>query len=155
MQALLVQHARAREKDEDPQRRLSDAGWAEVRRVAAFMADAGVQVARIWHSGKARAAQTAEALAQEIKPPLGVRQGEHLGPMDDPAIWAARLEEMEQDVMLVGHLPHLRRLASRLLTGGEGATLVQFQNAGVVCLTKVGGGEWALRWALTPELLVR
>ena len=37
-------------------------------------------------------------------------------PNDDPMIWVGRLTEEHNDLMLVGHLPHLSpRLASLLL----------------------------------------
>ncbi len=154
MYAYLVQHARAKDKREDPLRSLTEAGWSDARKVAAHAAvHAGVQVARIWNSGKTRAVQTAESLAEQLKPPLGVRQAEHMGPVDNPAIWAERLMEMEQDVMLVGHLPHLGKLADLLLTGEEDKGVIDFQNAGIVCLRRVVQKRWAIRWILTPELV--
>jgi phosphohistidine phosphatase len=153
MNVYLVQHAKAMSETEDPDRPLSEAGRAELTRIVAFLAkQPGFEVARIWNSGKTRAAQTAEILADELHPPLGVRTAEGLNPSDDPAIWAARLSEMSYDVMLVGHMPHLRRLAGRLLTGESDQTPVKFENAGVVCLAFNGQG-WSLDWAIVPRIL--
>lgn len=153
MKAYLVQHAKALSKEEDPDRPLSAEGRTELDRVAAHLASLHEQqVGRIWNSGKIRAAQTAERLAQALEPPLGVRSAEGLSPLDKPEIWAERLKEMSHDVMLVGHLPHLDRLASSLLAGDPEAGLIRFRNAGVVCLG-FEEGRWALEWILTPQLL--
>lgn len=153
MNVYLVQHAQAMSESEDPNRPLSGTGRAELTRTVAFLTQLpGFEVARIWNSGKTRAAQTAEILADALHPPLGVRASEALNPSDDPAIWAARLPEMSYDVMLVGHMPHLRRLAALLLTGDPSRAPVEFENAGVVCLHFDGQG-WSLPWAIIPRIL--
>ncbi len=54
--------------------------------------------------------------------------------------------------MLVGHLPHLSRLAALLLAESPEPEIVAFRNAGVVCLERQEG-RFAVRWILTPELV--
>ena len=54
---------------------------------------------------------------------------------------------------MVGHLPHLERLTSLLLTGSPDRRPVVFRNGGVVCLEKDGSGVWSLLWAIVPDLL--
>lgn len=153
MKVYLVQHAKALSKDEDPDRPLSSDGRGELDRIAAHLrSPLGLEVGRIWNSGKTRAAQTAERLAEVLEPPLGVRSAEGLSPLDNPETWAERLQEMSHDVMLVGHLPHLDRLSSLLLAGDPEAGLIRFRNAGVVCLG-YQQQAWALEWILTPQLL--
>jgi len=153
MQAYLVQHAEALSKEQNPDRPLTEAGRADIDRVGQHLAIVvGLQVARIWHSGKTRAAQTAEALASQLHPPLGVRSAEGLSPNDDPRIWGEQLSAMAHDVLLVGHLPQLARLAGLLLTGNPDQQPVSFRNGGVVCLSKEQDG-WTVAWALTPQLL--
>ncbi len=153
MKAYLVQHAKALSKEEDPERPLSDEGRREIEAMARYAIDnVDLEVARIWNSGKTRAAQTAELLAEHLKPPLGVRVSEELGPVDDPKAWADRLPEMSHDVMLVGHLPHLSKLTSLLLAGDPERTVVNFRNAGIVCLA-YEEESWSLQWLLRPELI--
>ena len=53
--------------------------------------------------------------------------------------------------MLVGHLPFLSRLASYLVTGDPERPIFQFQNAGIVCLSRTGEG-WAIKWSLSPRI---
>lgn len=62
MKLYLVQHGEALSKEQDTKRSLSEQGRREVERMANFLATAGVRVARICHSGKLRAQQTAEIL---------------------------------------------------------------------------------------------
>jgi phosphohistidine phosphatase len=153
MRAYLVQHAKALTKEQNPDRPLSDEGRAELRRVAAFAAASGqVAIGRIWNSGKTRAAQSAQILGDALMPPLGIRSAEEMDPTDPPLAWAERLPQMSQDVMLVGHMPHLSRLASLLLAGDPEREAVRFENGGIVCL-EYDGQRWSLCWAVTPGLL--
>ena len=152
MHLFLVQHGEAKSEAEDPERPLTDNGAAEVERVAAWAASCGVAPARIRHSGKRRAEQTAAILADHLAPPEGSVAVSGLKPKDDVGPLAASLEDESASVMLVGHLPHLTRLAALLLTGNAEATVLDFRNAGVVCLRREAG-KWSVAWALTPELL--
>lgn len=153
MKAYLVQHAKALSKEENPDRPLSEEGRSEIKHMASYAADnLELEVARIWNSGKTRAAQTAEILAEYLGPPLGVRVSEELGPVDEPKAWTDRLPEMSHDVMLVGHLPHLSRLTSTLLAGDPERKVVEFRNAGFVCLA-YEEEQWSLQWLLRPDLL--
>ena len=154
MKVYLVQHAVAKSKEEDPDRPLSDRGWAEIRTVAAYAAEhADIDVKQIYHSGKARARQTAEALAAALHSVEGVEQVDDLSPLAEPSIWAARLADLTEDIMLVGHLPHLSKLAGLLLCQDEANTVVAFQMGGVVCLSQAEAGDWSVRWMVTPEIV--
>jgi len=74
-----------------------------------------------------------------------------LSPMDDPAEAQAMLEAAQETLMLVGHLPHLSRLASALLVGDPGREVIQFRMGAIVCLSRIEG-SWVVKWILTPEL---
>ena len=74
-------------------------------------------------------------------------------PLDDPALWAERLGETDKGVVLVGHLPHLARLTSLLLSSDPERGIVEFSNAGMVCLQRNEDGRWALLWSVVPALL--
>ncbi len=147
---ILVQHARARPREEGAERPLSDTGQADIRRVASFLADHGVRPDRIMHSGKLRARQTAEVLAHRLA--CVVEAVPDLDPMADPGIWFAHLEAIEREVMLVGHMPHIGRLTSLLLTRYPDRVAVRFVPGTVVCLQREDG-LWQLAWMLTPGLL--
>lgn len=153
MRIYLVQHAQAKSKEEDPDRPLSDHGIRDAERLAVFLGDrTEVEVAAIHHSGKNRAEQTAGIFAGKLHPEGGIHAADGLGPLDDPAEWADRLSEEKGDVMLVGHLPHMSRLASHMLLGEPDREILHVQNAGVICLE--GQEEaWKLEWMMVPALL--
>ncbi len=149
----MVQHAEAKPQAEDPARPLSEKGLADIRRVANFIKAKGIEVSKIFHSGKLRAKQTAEALAEGISSTGGIEQAEGLAPLDDSDIWANRLKEEFENLVLVGHLPYLSKLAGLLLAGDPERKVVGFRNGGVVCLEREEAEKWSVGWVLTPEIL--
>jgi phosphohistidine phosphatase len=155
MNLLLVQHAQAKSKEMDPERPLTEKGMQDIRRVAGFLEmSSDLNIANIFHSGKTRARQTAEALGDFLKPQEGIHEVEGLNPLADPAIWAQRLAAEAADLALVGHLPHMSRTASLLLAGDPQKEIIAFQQGGVVCLTRTSEGTaWSLGWMVTPGIL--
>ena len=151
MLLYLVQHGKAKSKDEDPDRPLTAEGRREVEAVMLLMMRyGGVTAARVAHSGKLRAAETARIIGSKLD--VEVMEEDGLKPMDDPSVWAGRLDDDADDLMLVGHLPHLPKLASLLLCGDPDAGVVEFSNGGVVCL-RFEDGSWALEWSIPPSLV--
>ncbi len=155
MELYLVQHGLAESSESDPNRPLTRPGREEVTRIGRALANARVAVDVIYHSGKLRAAQTANTLGELVGAADGILQLAGLNPNDDPAIAESQLRDLPERVMLVGHLPHLSRLTSLLLFGDAAREVVAYRNAGVVCLRAEAGGRWVVRWYLVPELIVR
>ena len=153
MKLYLVQHAKAAPKEIDPERPLTKEGRQELQRVAAFVKPLNLSVDYLWHSGKKRAVQTAELLAEVIKINKTQVARDDLGPTDDVAALSDELDHIEQDVMIVGHLPFLSKLTSMLLTGSESVDTVAFKNSGIVCLNRSEENRWNLDWVIIPELL--
>lgn len=154
MKLYLVQHAEAKQKEDDPERPLTEKGWDDIRKVACFAAEhTKIRPSYIVHSGKTRARQTAEVLDEHLRTPRGIKEAEGLDPLADPAIWAHRLTELEEDIMLVGHLPHLSRLSGHLLCQDGNRSIVHFQNAGIVCLGRDESDVWSIRWMVIPQIL--
>lgn len=160
MHLFLVQHGRATSKAENPDRPLTAEGRREIDAVMFLMMRYGAITAnRVLHSGKLRAAETARAIAGTLDVEVASTDG--LAPMDDPAVWIDRLASEDQDLMLVGHLPHLSRLASALLCDDPEAGVVDFVNAGVVCLRRDSSdreegradGRWSVNWSIPPSLV--
>jgi phosphohistidine phosphatase len=153
MRAYLVQHGKAKSADEDPNRGLTDEGRSEITRIAEFLAALKISVSLIQHSGKTRAEETAHLLADCIRTTAGPSHTDELNPDSDPMIAANFLKIYDDDIMLVGHLPHLERLTATLLTGKMECCPVRFRNGGVVCLEKQSHAGWTVLWAVTPDLL--
>ncbi len=152
MHIYLMQHGEARPEQEDPARALTDRGRAEVARVTRAVAGRNLGIAQIAHSGKLRARQTAEIVASLLSPTPPVEEMSGLGPNDDPRVAVEALKAASGPRLIVGHLPHLSRLASLLLVGDPEKPVVAFRMAGLVCLTH-GEDGWRLAWAVVPEIL--
>ena len=153
MRIYLTQHGLAVPKDVDPERPLSDRGREDVGRLGDFLASVGVRVEQVFHSGKARAEQTAELLARALLP-AGRPQGRPgLAPNDPVEPLASEIESWFADTLLVGHLPFLGRLASLLLASDADRSTLAFQPGSLACLERDRNGHWALVWMLRPELL--
>jgi phosphohistidine phosphatase len=147
MNLYLVHHGVAVGPEVDARRPLSPAGLANVERLASQTAARGAKPAVVWHSGKLRAKQTAEAYWRACNALAEFSATRDLQP-DDPAQWIRdRLRGETRDILIAGHFTHLPRLLSLLVVGGEAG--VEFPINGVVALTTEDGGEtWKEVWRL-------
>ena len=110
----------------------------------------------IRHSTKLRARQTAEIIASASGPSTTFKEAEGLEPLADVTEITDELRSREVDLMLVGHLPHLERLAANLVTGRPDADGFDFAASGVLCLQRQESGDgptWRVEWMLHPELI--
>lgn len=155
MALYLVQHGISAPKEIDPEKGLTERGVADTQRIAEVARDYGVRVARIIHSGKKRALQTATILQDVLSPDVPMEMVFIINPQDDVKTFAETVS-VEANAMVVGHLPFLQRLVSFLTTGSEDFRIYQFQNSGIVCLDtgegQDGKTEWFIKWTLNPHI---
>ncbi|MFW6456321.1 MAG: phosphohistidine phosphatase SixA [Desulfohalobiaceae bacterium] len=151
MALYLVQHGKNLPKDEDPEQSLSSQGRSDVERMAEVAHNYSVQIKKILHSEKKRARQTAEIMAKYLDPEQGVQEAEGLKALDDIWPWAEKAKDL-QGFMLVGHLPFMQKLLAYLVAGDEEKKILQFQNAGLVCLDQAEDGIWFIKWTLMPNI---
>jgi len=145
----LVRHGAAAPGSDDRLRPLTPAGRIEVESTARVLLTQGVEVAEIRHSGLTRARETAEILSARLTPPQGIRATTGLAPEDDPDVAAAELELTTSPLMLVGHLPHLARLATALV-GDAAVERIHFAPATAVALRRRPQG-WAVDLVVGPR----
>ena len=151
MALYLVQHGKNLSKEIDPEQRLSEEGARDAAIIAETAAAYKVLVGGIEHSGKTRAAQTADIFADKLGV-THVSPADGLKPLDDVTEKAAVINP-GANLMLVGHLPFMERMASYLTTGTIDYTVFKFQNGGIVCLEKLDDSDlWAIQWALMPRV---
>lgn len=150
MHVYLVHHGHAVDPAEDASRPLSALGRDQVRALAALAASRGVRPAHVWHSGKLRARQTAEAFwraCNALAPCTAVRD---LQPADPPDRIRDRLCGEPEDILIAGHFPHLPRLLALLVGGGE-LSAAGFPPHGLVALvTDDDGATWREAWRAEP-----
>jgi phosphohistidine phosphatase len=146
MNVYLVHHAEAVGPAVDTQRPLSARGQRQAEWLAQFARDAGVKPATIWHSGKLRARQTGEAFWRACNPLADMKLVRGLRPEDPPEWIRDALEAEEQDVLLVGHMPHLPELAE-LLAGSK-----TFPPHGMIAVERAEPRRYVERWRSEPPL---
>jgi len=153
MKLYLMQHALAYPNEENPERPLTPAGVQQAKETAEGIKRLGIQFDLIVSSTKRRAQQTAALIAEKIRYPYSdILSTDALLP--EASLDATRkILSMEnaQQVLLVGHLPHLAKLADELLGGGH----LAFSNCGLSCLELFETGPATLEFHLQAEHLVK
>jgi phosphohistidine phosphatase len=143
-----VQHGIADTKDIDPNRGLSDIGREQVLRVAVYLHNHNIVINKICHSGKLRALQTA-ALFSDILSVDNVCELKSMNPNDDPAELISQINA--DAVMYIGHLPHLQKVLSQILTRDIDNEVLRFQNSAVACI-EMDQQTATLKWFITPSM---
>jgi len=152
MKIYLVQHGQSVSEAVDPGRPLSEKGQKDMEKVARFLKGVNLKIRVIFQSGKTRATQTAKILNPKVTSLEGIMKKDGLAPNDPVDPWVEELNKSSDDVMIVGHLPFLSKLASRLLGTEKKEEFIAFQPGGVVCLEKMEHNKWQIRWMVVPEL---
>lgn len=156
MNLYLVQHAHAVSKDTHPLRPLSEQGLKDAAKMAAFLHGAAVRVDQVVHSGKLRAEETANALCKTVWPGQAPGVLDGIAPKDSTDHLLNTALTAGGDLMVVGHMPFLGRMAARCLTGREDGATVAFEPGAVLCLQRQGGDAedgWALDWFVKPSMV--
>ena len=145
MRVFLVHHAEAVGPFVDPQRPLSALGRAQAERLAARAKATGCAPAAIWHSGKLRARQTAEAYWRACNPFAEFKMVRGLRSEDPPEWMRDELAHETRDVLLVGHMPHIAALAYALSEEAD-----DFPLNGYVTMERSGQGTWQVIERVSP-----
>ena len=158
MRLFLLRHAEAAPGLPDAERALTKRGRSQVEKLVSALDWACLaDIRAIEHSGLVRARQTAEDLARlaGLRAPLSIRAG--MRPADDPRIVARDVVTSREDRLLVGHNPHLARLAGILLGAGTTEVSLVLKKCGFLALERadpVGKnlplGRWRLLWLMSP-----
>jgi phosphohistidine phosphatase len=152
MPLYLVRHGKAHSGTIDPDRSLTVQGRVAVDRFARIASAYALPVSQILHSDKTRARQTAEIMAQYLKPSLGIKEIEGINPKDD-VVKISKSLDSSKNIMLVGHLPFLEDLVSYLIIGQTDKTIIKLQAGGIACLDNDSETQgWYIKWALMPEM---
>ncbi len=150
MKVYLCRHGDAVHPAVNPDCPLSESGRCQIQEVAENLMKSGGKAARVEHSPKTRARETAEILAGAVAPGVRLEERGDLNPNDPVEGWIIELGHREEDSLLVGHLPFMGDLARSLL--GPGCKdLESFSTGSVLCLERVGRTAWKKVWMQRPE----
>ena len=150
MKLYLIQHGIALPEEKDPEKSLSPEGKEETQRTAEFLKTKNIEVDAVWHSPNLRAIQTAQIIVNSILF-SETKERDDLNPLDPVENFPEEIKSSNKNLMIVGHLPFLQKLASLLLSGSDTNQFISFKNSGVVCLEYTD--TWKIAWIVTPALL--
>lgn len=152
MRVYLVRHGESLEKSVNGERPLSEKGKKDIEKMASEISGCPISVDKIFHSGILRAKQTAEILGKHngfnFQGEIKFKQG--LEPNDPVDTIAYELNQENQDTVLVGHLPFMSKLVSKLIVQDENKPIVSYQPGSIVCLERTREGIWVIVWMLPP-----
>jgi phosphohistidine phosphatase len=152
MRLYLVQHADAVSKDTHPLRPLSPKGLQDADTMATFLRGAEILVDQVVHSGKLRAEETATVLAKTVSPEQTPEAFDGIHPQDSTDHLFNTALTAGGDLMVVGHMPFMGRMAARCLTGREDGASVAFEPGAVLCLERQDE-TWTLQWFIKPSMV--
>jgi len=154
MQLLLLQHGEAVAKELDPERPLSQRGHQDISRIAGFLAASRAAVPqRILHSDKLRARQSAHDFAAAYPGCPEPEPYRGLAPLDSAVELVNQITNWSGDILIVGHVPLLPKLAGMLVSGREETEIVRLQPGTLLCLERDESKIWAIVWMIRPPLL--
>ncbi len=160
MMLYIMRHGLAEEpspKGDDAARKLTPKGADKIRKAAVGMRATGLAFNMILTSPIARAAETAEIVANELGGPKPRAVPElSTGASPANALEALAKQRLPESVMVVGHEPTLSRLVSLMLTGSSESVGIKLKQGGVIALEfpdRVERGSAQLRWMMTQRQL--
>ena len=153
MKLYLVRHGEAVFSEIDQEQSLSPSGISSVKEIAKFLKTHPIVCDVVYHSVKKRAKETAHILLPSLGINVRCEEREGLKPNDPILPLADELLSEREHVMIVGHLPFLSKLASKLILADEGRPIVSFGPSTLVCLSN-DEGFYQIKWALSPEFFI-
>lgn len=154
MKIYCVRHGHAElEADANGERQLSSQGIAEVSKVANYLLYRGVHISHVMHSNKQRAIDTAKILTEKLAGEVQPEETALLLPESPISPLVEQIMNWDDDTLLVGHMPFISLLVSRLVVGNDMCNLVRFTPGTVVCLERYEGTNWIINWIVRPDLV--
>ena len=156
MKLYLLRHAEAEDAKDDADRHLTRKGRKDVRALGKELRRHKLRVKQIWHSGIARAVETAEEIAPYLRGGAKPVKRPGLAPNDSPSKMAQLIAKRNEHLMIVGHEPFLGKLAAQLVLSRSSAAIVKLRKPSVVCLQRDDDADddddddsgWLICWML-------
>lgn len=153
MRLYCVRHGEAESSEVDSERPLTKQGKNDITKMANYLSQCGVRVSTVLHSPKLRAKQTAEILGNGLSA-TEITQSQNLL-NEDAAVEPLEqmVKSLQEDVMLVGHLPFMYHFVNKLLLNNENYyPIINFFPGTIVCLD-YEDQQWMINWIISPKII--
>ncbi|HUP64396.1 MAG TPA: histidine phosphatase family protein [Thermoanaerobaculia bacterium] len=151
MKLWIARHGEADAAGSDDLRALTRNGSEAIGELARAAAARGWRPAIIRHSGKKRALETARILQKQTGGSLVAEPLKLLLPESDPEALLRWIDEQNQDLLLVSHLPLVAGIAEALEAGLPGGRFAP----GTILAFERGNGRWLNTGRLASDELQR
>lgn len=152
MKIYLLRHGDGIATGSDDERPLSGKGKSDIQHLANFISPLKLSIAYLLHSKKFRAQQTAKILSSGITINKGIETRSELDPLAFVGDMIEEIYARNEDLLLVGHMPFMGKLAAQLMIGNKEKDIVAFKTGTMLCLEQVENRQWIIRWMINPEL---
>jgi len=150
MKLYLVRHGEATTEEINPEKPLTEKGEEQIRKITCVLENLDVKISALWHSSKRRARESAQILSKGLKVEDKLEQKSGLNPNDPVEPFKQNILEFKQDLMIIGHLPFLAKLAEVFLMAKTSEEIVTFPPGGVVCLEITENQLAKVSWSVMP-----
>lgn len=147
---FLMRHAEALSHDADAKRPLSPLGEVHAKKMALWLHSMQIEIDTIIHSGVLRAEQTASIVAEQYK--ITPIQSDALAPDASIVSLAEIIGDLQNNTLLVGHLPNLDLLSNLLITYDEQCTTLSFQPAAMAAFN-LSENQCLVEWFVQPGII--
>lgn len=115
MKLCLVRHGHAVDHNIDALRQLSERGREEAKKAGEFIKKSSFRPSKVFHSELVRAKETATLAVSQFSPSMTLHEDKDLLPNSSISTWSNNILYMEENIMLVGHMPFMGLFAEDLL----------------------------------------
>ena len=149
MNLYIMRHGQAAPTAQNAEQELTRQGRTGIEKLAAHLDQQGVKVKHVYHSGKARARQTAEIMASELAANVKLQVHDHIKPDDDPQQLLQDIQAWHEDTLVVSHLPFIPSLVSRLTADAMASLAIAYTPGTIICLMPENNA-WQIAWVEAP-----
>ncbi|MCS5708414.1 phosphohistidine phosphatase SixA [Candidatus Berkiella cookevillensis] len=153
MKVILVRHGEAVEGAVDALRHLTEHGEEQIQTIADYLSKNAISFSKCYYSGRERTKQTAKIICEQISPHTKLEILTLLEPNANPQALINRLSHFNEDILLVGHLPHVQDFVSELLSQNEMRDLnkIIFHPGSMLILSTEDHVNWHIEHYLNPD----
>lgn len=149
MKLYIMRHGEAAQTSHSSEQLLTRNGHAGIENLAERLKNKNCHLAQVFHSGKARAQQTAEIVCNALCPDATPRTLDNIKPGDDPAAILPIINGWNEDSLITSHLPFIPNLITLLTATNAHLNSINYEPGTFICLEK-NNNVWEIKWVDVP-----
>ncbi len=140
MKLILIRHGHAPQSAIDDTRKLSAQGQEQAALAGKWLKQQNFKASKVIHSPLTRAVETAQIVHRQLSGEIPFEEDETITPNSPISPWLNQSHALEEDLIIVGHMPFLADFASELAN-----QFITFPTGGVCILERDSENEG--RWS--------